>query len=165
MLGQQLIDKIGALLPPPLRATLFVRGFALAKVPFLFLAAPVVEEASEDRCVVRIPLNFLTKNHLRSMYLGVLTIGADVTGGLVALEAVHQAKAEMSVIFKDMKAEFLKRPTGAVRFICEDGAAIRTAVHRGLESGERQNMLVHVAARVGEEDVAQFDMTLSLKRR
>ena len=99
------------------------------------------------------------------MYLGVLAIGADVTGGLMAVDAVNQAKAKMAVIFKDMKVEFLKRPTGDVRFICEDGAAIRAAVARGLEDGERQNLLVHVSARVAEDEVARFDMTLSLKRR
>jgi hypothetical protein len=165
MLGQELLDRVEALLPPALRTTLFVRGFGLTKVPLLFLVAPVVEEASEGRCVVRIPLNFLTKNHMRSMYIGVLAIGADVTGGLIALEATRRAKAQMAVIFKDMKVDFLKRPTGDVRFICEDGLAIRAAVARGLETGERQNVLVHVSARVKEEEVARFDMTLSIKRR
>jgi hypothetical protein len=165
LLAQQLIDRVEGFLSPALRATLFVRGFGLTKVPLLFLVAPVVEEASETRCIVRIPLNLLTKNHMRSMYIGVLAMGADVTGGLMAVDAVRQAKAKMTYIFKDMKVDFLKRPTGDVRFICEDGVAIRAAVARGLETGERQNVLVHVSARVKEEEVARFDMTLSLKRR
>ncbi|MBI5507184.1 MAG: DUF4442 domain-containing protein [Deltaproteobacteria bacterium] len=153
------------MIPAALKATLFVRGLGLAKVPLLFLCQPVVEEIGDERCVVRIPLNFVTKNHLRSMYIGVLAIGADVTGGIMAVEQVRRAGRPVDVLFKDLKAEFLKRPTAAVRFTCADGQAIRAAVAVGIETGKRQNVPLHVSATVGDQEVARFDMTLTLKRR
>jgi len=165
MIGDRVFARVQKLIPRSLQATLFVRGFGLAKVPLMFLVAPVVEELDDTRCVVRIPLNFLTKNHLHSMYLGVLAVGADVTGGLMATDALQGPGAKMNVLFKEMHAEFLRRPTAAVRFTCEDGAAIRAAIARGRESGERENVPVRVSATVGDEEVARFEMTLTAKRR
>ena len=165
MLGEGLIDRLRLRVPKALSATFFVRKLGLTKVPLIFLAAPVVEEASDERCVVRIPLNYLTRNPLGSMYLGVLTIGADIAGGLLAVDAARAAKGDVSVVFKDLRAQFLKRPTSAVRFSCGDGVAIRAAVARCLETGERLNIPVHVSATVGPAEVAIFDLTLSIKRR
>jgi len=54
-----------------------------------------------------------------------------------------------------------------VHFSCEDGEAIQALVRRAIDSGEREETTVHVTARVpkklGDEPVAQFEMTLSVK--
>jgi len=56
-----------------------------------------------------------------------------------------------------------------VHFACEDGPLIQQMVARAQASGEREEALVRVTARVprklGDEPVAQFDLTLSVKRR
>jgi hypothetical protein len=56
-----------------------------------------------------------------------------------------------------------------VHFTNEDGPVIQDLVRRTLETGERQEAVVHVTATVpsklGDEPVAAFEMTLSLKKR
>jgi len=153
------------LLPRHVWATLFVRVFALTHVPLLFLARPTVKELTDERVVVRIPLGFLSRNHLRSMYLGALAIGADVTGGILALESARRAKASVVPIFKDLKAEFLKRPETDVLFTCADGPSIDRAVRQCVATGERQQIGVTVTATAKGELVARFAMTLSIKQR
>ncbi len=78
-------------------------------------------------------------------------------------------KVRLSFVFKAVRAEFLKRPEGDVHFLCEDGEAIQALVKRANESGEREEATVHVTARVpalnGDEPVAKFEMTLSVKRK
>ena len=91
-----------------------------------YLVMPKVLEINERRCVVRIALNWRTRNHLRSMYFGALCIGADVAGGLIAFHLSSKQNAKVSFVFKDMKAEFLKRAEDDVHFSCEDGATIRS---------------------------------------
>lgn len=149
--------------------TLAVRLWALRNVFLLFFVKPRVLEVNERRCVVRIPLNWRTKNHLRSMYVGVLCIGADVAGGLISFHLMQEKKANFSFVFKDLHCRFLKRAEGDVHFTNEDGAVIQDLVRRTLETGERQEAVVHVTATVpsklGDEPVAEFEMTLSLKRR
>ena len=72
-------------------------------------------------------------------------------------------------IFKDIRGEFLKRAEGAVVFTNNDGPLIQDLVRRALESGERQEATVHVVATVpeklGDEPVAKFEMTLSVKKK
>lgn len=151
------------------KATAAVRLWSLKNVFLLAFVKPSVLELSEERCVVRIPLSWRTRNHLRSMYFGALCIGADIAGGLIAFELIRKSGAKVAFIFKDVRAEFLKRAEGDVVFTNEDGALVQDLVRRALETGEREEATVRVTARVpsklGEEPVAQFALTLSLKRR
>lgn len=151
------------------KETAKVRAWALRYVFLLYFVKPTVLEVSEERCEVVIPLNWRTRNHLKSMYFGALCIGADVSGGLIAFFLSSRMKAKISFVFKDLKADFLKRAEDDVHFSCEDGAAIRDLMQRTMESGERQEALVHVTARVprkmGDEPVAKFELTLSIKKR
>jgi acyl-coenzyme A thioesterase PaaI-like protein len=151
------------------KETAKVRGWALRYVFLLYFVKPAILEVSEERCEVVLPLNWRTRNHLKSMYFGALCIGADVSGGLIAFHLATKQKANVAFVFKDMKADFLKRAEDDVHFSCEDGPIIQDLLRRTIETGERQEALVHVTARVprklGDEPVAQFALTLSLKRR
>jgi hypothetical protein len=152
------------------KATLKVRAWSFVNVWFLFLARPSILELNADRCVVRVPLNWITRRRdIRAMYLGTLCMGADVAAGLIAFEMVADKKVNVSFIFKDMQANFLKRAEGDVVFTNNDGPVVQELIRRTLETGERQEATVRVTATVpkklGAEPVATFGLTLSLKRR
>lgn len=151
------------------RDTLFLKAWAFAKVPMIWLTGASVVEATDSRCAIRIPFRRRNRNHLGSVYFGVLCIGADVAGGFLAMRQIHAGGGGVSLIFKDFRAEFLKRAEGDVLFTCADGEAIAALVRQARASGERENMTVIVVATVpsklGEEPVARFELTLSLKRR
>lgn len=103
------------------------------------------------------------------MYFGALCIGADTAGGLIAMRAIEQTGGGVALIFKDFQAEFLRRAEGDVAFTCDQGEAIRELVSLARASGEREEMTVRVVATVpellGDEPVARFTLTLSLRRR
>jgi len=123
---------------------------------------------SDTRLEVKIRFNRRTKNHLNSMYFGVLSVGADVTGGFLAMKLIHESQSKISLIFKDFHADFLKRAEGDVHFICEDGLAIQDLVKLTEQTGERQNLPVHITAivpSISDEPVAKFILTLSLKKK
>jgi acyl-coenzyme A thioesterase PaaI-like protein len=155
--------------PSKLKETLLLRAFGFLKIPMLYSISPTVVEISEKRCVVRVPLNRRTKNHLNSMYFGALAAGADCAGGLIAMRFLREEEAQVSLIFKDFHAEFMKRAEGDVLFACEDGDAVRELVRQTVTTGERQNMPLHITATVpskfGTEPVAKFILTLSLKKK
>jgi hypothetical protein len=150
--------------------TNMVRLWSLQNVFFLWLASPKVIDLSDNRCVIRIPLNWRTRRRdIHAMYLGTLCMGADVAAGLIAFKLVREKKAKVSFIFKDIKGEFLKRAEGDVLFTNEDGPLVQDLVRRTTETGERVEGTVRVTATVpsklGNEPVARFELTLSLKRR
>ncbi len=150
--------------------TTMVRLWSLQNVFLLWLVRPKIVELSAERCIVRIPLNWITRRRdIRAMYLGTLCMGADVAAGLIAFNLVAQKKVRVNFIFKDIKGEFLKRAEGAVVFTNNDGPLIQDLIRRALESGERQEATVHVVATVpdklGDEPVAKFELTLSVKQK
>jgi hypothetical protein len=150
--------------------TLAVRLWAFRNVFLLWFVKPSILEINERRCVIRIPLNWRTRrNDIHAMYLGVLCMGGDVASGLISFDQMQKRKLNLSFLFKDMKVEFLKRAEGDVHFTNEDGPLIMDLIERTLTTGERQQATVHVIATVpsklGDEPVAKFEMTLSLKKR
>jgi len=150
--------------------TAMVRLWALQNVFFLWLASPKIVELTDERCVVRVPLNWRTRRRdIHAMYLGTLCMGADVAAGLIAFKLVRERNLRVNFLFKDMKAEFLKRAEGDVYFTNNEGRAIQALLQRALETGERQEVTVPVIATVpsklGDEPVARFELTLSLKKK
>lgn len=168
-ISQWIAGPVAKAIPDRFRETFLLRAFGFLKIPMLFFISPTVLEVSTERCVVRVPLSRKTKNHLNSMYFGVLAAGADCAGGLIAMRLIQDEGNQVSLIFKDFHAEFLKRAEGDVLFTSENGAAIRETVKKAIRSGERENVPVQVIATVpsklGDEPVAKFTLTLSLKRK
>jgi acyl-coenzyme A thioesterase PaaI-like protein len=151
-----------------LKDTFFLRAFSFWKIPLLYFVNPSVVRMTEEEVVISIPFLHRNKNHLGSMYFGVLCIGADAAGGFIAARALQEVKSgKGSLIFKDFQAKFLKRPEGRTLFSCKDGARIREAVKKAEETLERVELPVTIVATVpeksGEEPVAEFVLTLSLK--
>jgi len=156
------------LLSPLQKANFYLKSIGLLKIPLIYYVGAKIIDASADSTVICIPLNRRTKNHLGSMYFGALAIGADVTGAWVAFQLLRQSKQKVSIVFKDLKAEFLMRPEGDVHFTCNDVKAIEQCFVDTLADGERKNLLVTVIATVpsktGDKPVATFELTLSAKR-
>lgn len=157
------------LLPELTRENLLVRIFAFTKIRMLHFIAPRLVELDSGRCAVMIRLNRRTRNHLNSMYFGVMAAGADMAAGLIAMRLIRESGTKVALLFKDFRADFLKRAEGDTMFTCDEGARIRELVARAIETGERVNETIRVTATVpsllGEEPVANFHLTLSLKAK
>lgn len=149
------------------KATFFLWGFALFKVPLILYLKPTVVRLDGETAEIKVKLKRRSKNHLNSMYFGALAIGADVAGGLVAMHAIHLEKQAMAPVFKSVQAEFLRRPEADVHFTCRDGAAVREMVRRAAASGERETMPIRINATTpvlsGDDPVATFELQLSVK--
>jgi acyl-coenzyme A thioesterase PaaI-like protein len=159
-------DLIIKNVPQKIQDTLFLKVFGLIKIPLIIFVGPSIVRFDNEQCVIKIPLNRRTKNHLNSMYFGVLATGADLAAGLVAMKEISKSKKKVALSFKDFHAEFLKRAEGDVHFICTQIPEIKKLVAEVIASGERMNFPVHIEAIVpskGPETVAKFILTLSLK--
>ena len=148
---------------------LYLWYFGLTKVRLINYCHPQIVDVSEKGVTLLIPLNRRTRNHVKSMYIGVMTVGVDLVTGFTAMLKIRESKRNVILIFKDMKANFLKRAEGDVHYICNEGKKIAQAVDETLKTGERVNLLVPVTATVpekfGDEQVAEFTITLSLKEK
>tara|TARA_Y100000817_G_C16809422_1_gene523544 strand:- start:822 stop:1292 length:471 start_codon:yes stop_codon:yes gene_type:complete len=150
------------------KADLYLKFFGLTKIPLLWFCRPKIMHLNERSVEIKIPLKRRTKNHLGSMYFGALSVGADITGGFLAMICIQNSKRKVALIFKDFKADFLKRAEGDVHFRCNQGSDIIRLVEKTIDSGQRENMIVNIDAYVpsiSDDIVANFELTLSLKKK
>jgi len=151
------------------RETWKLRAWAYWKIRLIAYVRPTVVEWTEERCEIRVPLTRRTRNHLKSMYFGALWTGADAAAAMIGLKASQKTGGRIAVIFKDARAEFLKRPEADVHFTCAQGRQILELMEKADSTGERQNLPVEVVATVptlsGDEPVARFTLTLSVKKK
>src|SRR6266508_1573209 len=128
-----------------LKETALVRLVGL-RIPMLLFIGPRVVQLDEEGCAILIPLTWRTKNRLiGAMYFGALCARADLAGGLPAAKLIMSAHRDL-------------------RLVC---GALRAAVRRAVATHERVTIPVEVVATVpakyGDEPVARFSMSLSLK--
>lgn len=148
---------------------LFLSLYAWTKIPLIGFCSPRVIEMSEHRSVLKVPLNFRTKNHLGAMYFGALAIGSELCIAMMAVKLIQESGLKIDFLFKDYKAEFLKRAEGDVYFICEQTQVVVEQIKEAQNSTERINRTMTAYAIVPSisetEKVATFELTLSVKNR
>ncbi len=155
------------LIPEKYRDQAMITLFGFLQVPMIFWIGPKVIKLDDKECRIKIKLNRKTKNHLNSMYFGVLSAGADIAGGLVAMKCIEESGVRIALSFKDFHADFLKRAEGDTEFVNTQGSEIREFVKKVIASKERMNMPLEILAYTPKysttEPVAKFILTLSLK--
>ena len=151
------------------KTNLFIRYFGFLKVPLIFYCKPRIIAISEDSVTLKIPLLRRNKNHVGSMYIGALAVGADLTSAILALNLVKKSKIKIIPIFKDLNARFLKRAEGDVHFVCNEGNIIKSMIKDVIDKKTRVNQSINVIAyvpdKLGDEPVAEFSLTLSIKAK
>lgn len=152
-----------------LKETALLRLLSL-RIPTLFFLGPRVVELDEEGCAIEIRLGWRSRNSLiGAMYLGALCAGADLAAGYPAARLALARHRRIRFVFGDLQAEFLKRADGDVLFRSRDGRRVAEAMRQADETGERVTIPVQVIAtvpaRYGDEPVARFTLSLSLRRR
>jgi acyl-coenzyme A thioesterase PaaI-like protein len=145
-----------------MRWLLFLLG--LFKIPMIGFVRPRLLAIDDEHVVLRIRLSQRTKNHLGSMYFGALAVGADLAGAIHSM--YFTGGKGMSMSFKSLHAEFLKRAEGTVYFESNDGKIIRSMIEESRQNGERVNRMFNVKAKnENGEEVAIFRMEISIKMK
>lgn len=151
------------------KENLFLTLYAWSKIPLIGFVGPKVLEANNQRTVLKVPLNFRTKNHLGVMYFGALAVGSELSVAMLAVKLIQESGEKIDFLFKDYKANFMKRAEGDVHFICDEAQVVVDQINLAKTSEERINRTMKAYAicpKVSQtERVAEFELTLSVKRR
>lgn len=144
----------------PLRLKLFF----LKSLPMAFMARLKVPKASNERASVSVSLGYLTKNPFRSIYFACLAMAAELSTGILAMNAIEQSGQKFSVLVTGLKVEFTKKATGKITFLSEDGKAMISTVQQCLENNEPGKCIAKsIGTNEAGETVAEFEITWSFK--
>lgn len=121
---------------------------------------------SDTETTVYLPLKRKNKNHLGSMYFGALAMGAELSVALMAIKETRESSKNISFIFKDFKAEFLKRADAGTYFTCPEAAGVKALVKKAEAGSERVEQKFTGFAytdKKTKDPVLKYELTLSLK--
>ena len=134
------------------------------KIPMIGYVKPTLLELDDNTVRIKIRLRRRTKNHLNSMYFGVLAVGADLAAGAHAFYYAKKDGLQISFAFKDFHADFIKRPETDVIFEMNEGLEIKESFEQAKKEQQRVNKKVQVKAfNENGEQVPFFELTASIK--
>lgn len=138
--------------------------YMLLNLPMAFIAGIKIIDISESKAVISVPYKFLNKNPFRSIYFAVLSMAAELSSGIIALNEVSNASVPMSMLVLNMKASFTKKARTKIIFVCDQGDLVRNTISNSITSGEGQTIdIVSVGIDEEGEKVAEFIFTWTFK--
>jgi Domain of unknown function (DUF4442) len=147
--------------------TWMIRLFCLLRIPLLAFCWPKIERIDSQVAEVSLPLNFLTRNHVRSMYFGALAMGAELSTAIRLLQRMKNEKLPLGFIFKDASFEFLKRAESHVVFHIEQVSAVDDLIKTALASEARVDKTISgwaYSRKNPNEILMKYSVTLSIKK-
>ncbi len=151
------------------KTNLFLKAYGFFKIPLLAYVNPKCVELSPTRSVIKIKLKRRSQNHLKVMYFGALGIGAELSIAITAVASIYESGQKIDFIFKDFKANFLKRCDGDVYFICDESDKVRALIEKSKTTSERLEgsfkAYSTVPSKSKTDKVATYELTLSVKNR
>ena len=142
------------------------RIYLLKSLPMAFIAGVRVKELSSDKAITTIKFGWLTQNPFRSMYFACQAMAAEMSTGLLVMNAIYNSSPAVSMLIIQNNARFLKKAVGKITFTCADGNHIKeiiTKVKQGGEGGTTD--LIAVGKDEKGDIVAEFTFTWSLKAK
>lgn len=143
--------------------------FAITQVPMIFFTRPRIVAINDRESRILIPYKRRNRNHVKSIYIGALSVGADLCVGLFAMHLIRKINPGIILIFKDLSCDFIKKAMGPTEFVCTQAEEMKALVEKANQTGERQTQTFSGQAfsRVGntQEHVMNFSITLSIKAR
>lgn len=138
--------------------------FLLSELPLAFIAGLKIKEVNEEKCIVTAPYKYFTKNPFKSIYFACLSMAAEMSTGILSMMHVYHSKPAVSMLVVGLEAEFFKKATGKISFICNDGKKIAETISLSKISLEGKTVTA-VSSGYNDlnEKVAEFRITWSFK--
>jgi len=141
-----------------------LKTFFLQRMPLGFFAGLRVDVFNTKEAIVSLPFNTITKNPFRSVYFGAQAMAAELSTGVLAMDAVIDSKKNVSMLVFDMKAHFSKKAVSRISFRCNQGGEIRDAIQQAIETKEGVTVEVKSIGTDQEGDiVSEFNYTWTFK--
>jgi len=117
-----------------------MRLFLCWKLPAAWFMGIRVRVCDLEHCVVELPFGWRSQNPFRSIYFAAQCAAGELSTGLLAM-AHLQDKPAVSMLVTHIEADFFKKTSETLRFICTDGNTLKSAIEQALATGEPQTFV------------------------
>ncbi len=110
--------------------------FMLTKLPAAWFMGVRIQQVTLRRGAVTLPYRWRSQNPFRSTYFAAQMAAGEMSTGILIL--AHIDGRSVSMLVQHIEADFLKKVSETLTFVCEDGDLIQEAVENTLTTGEAQ---------------------------
>ena len=146
----------------PSRLNLFT-FFRLPSVSWCGIRVKKIEEAY---CEARVVHRWINQNPFQSMFWAVQGMAAELTTGVLIMQAIHESNRKISMLVLNNRANFTKKARGMISFSCDSEQKIAVAMKELTSSQKPQTLWLTSKGIDSNGDVVstfEFEWTLLLK--
>ena len=142
------------------------RIYLLKSLPMAYIAGVRVKELTNEKAITTIKFGWLTQNPFRSMYFACQAMAAEMSTGLLVMNATYNSSPAISMLIVKNQAVYLKKATGKITFTCNDGNHIDELIAKTKQTEEGVTAdLKSIGVDELGDTVAEFIFTWSLKAK
>ena len=142
------------------------RLYLLKSLPMAFVAGVRVKELSDEKAITTIKFGWLTQNPFRSMYFACQAMAAEMSTGLLVMNAIYNSSPAISMLIIKNQVIYYKKAIGKISFTCTDGSHIDELISKTKQTGEGITAdLKSIGTDESGAIVAEFIFTWSLKAK
>ncbi len=131
-----------------------------------YIAGVRVKELSDAKAITTVKFGWLTQNPFRSMYFACQAMAAEMSTGLLVLNAIYDSTPAISMLIVQNNAIYHKKAVGKITFTCNDGNHINEIIAKVKQGGEGAiTDLKSIGVDEQGDMVAEFSFTWSLKAK
>ena len=125
-----------------------------------------VKKISSKYCSTKVNLNWINKNPFKSIFWAIQGMAAELSTGVLIMQASKSFKCDISMLVINNKATFRKKARGQIVFSCNNGEAVEKTFTKLFKTNKSQTLWLQATGVDEEGDIVStfdFEWTLLLK--
>jgi len=140
--------------------------FLLFKLPSAFICGVRVKQIDDTMCMVTVKHRWINQNPFNSMYFAVQAMAAELSTGALVMNHIQKSDKKISMLVASNKANFTKKATGTITFICKDGHLAEKTIREAIANGEGQTFwMKSIGTNEKGEQVSEMDFEWSVRSK
>ena len=143
-----------------------INMFSFFKLPAVWWTGVRLRYIDDNRAVVTVRHRWINQNPFNSLFWAVQGMAAELTTGAMVMKQIKESGRNISMLVANNNANFSKKATGKITFVCEEGHLIADAIEKTIQSGEGQTIWMNSVGKNEEGIVVSsfnFEWTLKVK--
>ena len=125
-----------------------------------------VKKITRKYCSTKVNLNWINKNPFKSMFWAIQGMAAELSTGVLIMQASKSFKCDISMLVINNKATFTKKAKGQIVFSCNNGEAVEKTFTKLFKTNKSQTLWLQAIGVDEEGDiVSTFDFEWTLLRK
>lgn len=142
--------------------------FSFFKLPSAWWCGVRLKSLDKKQSVVTVKHGWFNQNPFKSMFWAVQGMAAELTTGAMMIDQIDDCGKKISMLVANNNANFSKKATGKITFVCKDGDKIKEALDKTIATGDGQTVWMQSIGTNTDGVVVStfnFEWTVRLKKK